>query len=318
MKISTKKLFTSLKNSPRRKFKINHKPKLSLACTTKNNTSKNIKQNLFPKQNNPNKINPFSINELPAHRLRNKNIKQFKSSKNQDLHLKTVNANNIYNDSDDSYNNNNLLTSESDSNKHIPENENKFLSRENGENGENQPERDAIDNLRKLLKQTNLKGAIIIDEKGNNNLNVEQKNIINDYFDKKGKNESKINLIRVQKYKNNKNIFEHKISNTKTFSKLSCKNIKQNININFNIGLNNNNNNNTKKDRIIVTKKLLSTKEKKNEILNLNESLIKNEKEHKDVDNINNSIFENCTNRSFDSSFLGSSMDEVFAGFNRK
>ena len=98
-------------------------------------------------------------------------------------------------------------------------------------------------------------------------------------------------------------------------SKLSCKNIKQNININFNIGLNNNN---TKKDRIIVTKKLLSTKEKKNEILNLNESLIKNEKEHKDADGVNNSIFENCTNRSFDSSFLGSSMDEVFAGFNRK
>jgi hypothetical protein len=248
MKISTKKLFTSLKNSPKRKFKIHHTPKLSSPFVTKNITSKNIKQSLFPKQNNQIKINPFSIKELPAHRLRNKYIKQFKSSKNQDLHLKTVNVNNkyndIYNDSDDSYNNNILLTSESDSKKHISENENKHLC------GENSPEHDTIDNLRKLLKQSNLKEAIIIDEKGNNNLNVEQKNIINDYFGKKGKNNgSKINLIRVQNYKNNKNIFEHKISNAKALPKLSCKNIKLNININNGV-----NNTNNKKDRTIVPK----------------------------------------------------------------
>ena len=227
------------------------------------------------------------------------------------LHLKTVNVNNkyndIYNDSDDSYNNNILLTSESDSKKHISENENKHLC------GENSPEHDTIDNLRKLLKQSNLKEAIIIDEKGNNNLNLEQKNIINDYFGKKGKNNgSKINLIRVQKYKNNKNIFEHKISNTKALPKLSCKNIKLNININNGV-----NNTNKKKDRTIVPKKLSSTKERLNDILNLNESSIKNEKEDKDFDNNNNSIFENCTNRSFDSSFLGSSMNEAFfSGFN--
>ena len=137
---------------------------------------------------------------------------------------------------------------------------------------------------------------------------MEQKNIINDYFGKKGKNGSKINLIRVQKYKNNKNIFEHKISNAKALPKLSCKNIKLNININNGV-----NNTNKKKDRTIVPKKLLSTKERLNDIFNLNEISIKNEKEHKDVDNnINNSIFENCTNRSFDSSFLGSSMNEAF------
>ena len=79
---------------------------------------------------------------------------------------------------------------------------------------------------------------------------MEQKNIINDYFGKKGKNNgSKINLIRVQKYNNNKNIFEHKISNATALPKLSCKNIKLNININNGV-----NNTNNKKDRTIVPK----------------------------------------------------------------
>ena len=71
-----------------------------------------------------------------------------------------------------------------------------------------------------------------------------------------------------------------------------------------------------KKDRIIVHKKILSTKINNNESLNLNESLIiknnKNKEKEKDKKDIseNNSIFE--TYRSIDSSFLGSIMGDVF------
>ena len=183
MKLSTKQLFTSLKNSPKRKFKVNHKQKLSSPFVKINKTSKNLKQNLLQKQNNPIK-NPFTKPEMKAYRLRNKDMKKIKSSKNQVFHLKTFNVNNIYNDNenDDSYINNILLTSESDSNKFISEKENNFFRTEMHEES---LENDEIEDLCKLFKQSNLKGTIVIDERGNNNLNVEQKNIINDYFDKK-------------------------------------------------------------------------------------------------------------------------------------
>ena len=310
MKLSTKKLFTSLKNSPKRKFKVNHKPKLSSPFVKINNTSKNVKQSLLPKQNNPIK-NPFTKPEMKPYQLRNKNMRQIESSKNQVFHFLTVNENNKYNDNDydDSYINNILLTSESDSNKFISEKENNYFRTEIHEES---PKNDEIEDLCKLFKQSNLKGTIVIDEKGNNNLNVEQKNIINNYFDKKNKKNkkhSKINSIRVQEYKGNKNIFQQNISNVKTFSKLSYNNIKNNINFDINNG-------GKKKDRIIVHKKILSTKINNNESINLNESLIikndKNKEKEKDEKDIteNNSIFE--TYRSIDSSFLGSSMGDVF------
>ena len=310
MKLSTKQLFTSLKNSPKRKFKVNHKQKLSSPFVKINNTSKNLKQSLLPKQNNPIK-NPFTKPEMKTYRLRNKDTKKIKSSKKEDFHLKTFNVNNIYNDNDDSYINNILLTSESDSNKFISEKDNNIFRTEIHEES---LENDEIEDLCNLFKQSNLKGTIVIDEKGNNNLNVEQKNIINDYFDKKNKKNkkhSKINSIRVQEYKGNKNIFQQNISNVKTFPKLSCNNIKHNINIDKN-------NNGKKKDRIIVHKKILSTKINNNDSINLNESLIIKKEKYKDKENEdnkkditdNNSIFE--TYKSIDSSFLGSSMDDVF------
>ena len=113
MKLSTKKLFSTIKNSPKRKFKINHKQKLSSPYVTSNSISKNstLKRKLFTKTNNT-KENPFSKPQICSSRIRNKNINKILSSKNQNLYLETLKT------YEDSYINNLLLTSESDSNKY--------------------------------------------------------------------------------------------------------------------------------------------------------------------------------------------------------
>ena len=309
MKLSTRKIFPTLKNSPKRKYKINHKPKLSSPFVTINNVSKNlnsnIKQSLITKINNVNNKNPFSNPEIITNRVKLKNIRKIKSSKNQDLHLKSLNTNN--NNDDDSYIDNILLTSKSDSNKYLTE------ANENGKENVNGNIQD-IDNLCELFKSSDLRAAIIIDEKGNNNLNSEQKNIINNYFNKK----NKINSIPVQEYKENKNLFEQKhVSNQKLFFKLNDNNLKNNKNMDKNTNANTNvnkksNGGNNNKKKLIIHKKFMSNQQNKIKI-KLGESFIirkeKEKKQKKDYDN--NSIFENCTNQSIDSSFLGSSLDDL-------
>lgn len=296
MKLSTKKLFSTIKNSPKKKIKINHKPKLSSPYVTSNSISKNLtlKHKLFTKTNNT-KENPFSKPQIYSNRIRNKNINKTLSSKNQNYNLETLKT------YDDSYINNLLLTSESDSNKYdqISERRNKFLSKNEGNHD--------IDTLCELFKQSNLKSTIVIDPKGNNNLDLEQKKIIDNYFNKKNKN--KINSIPVQEYKENKVIFQQKTplnsSKKKTLSKIN-NNVKQIIN-------SNGNKNKIIKNKIVIHKKILSTKEiiNKNINININDSyIIKKEEEKNEIDN--NSIFENFANKSIDSSFLGSSLDDTF------
>ena len=113
MKLSTKKLFSTIKNTPKRKFKINHKQKLSSPYVTSNSISNNstLKRKLFTRTNNT-KENPFSKPQICSSRIRNKNINKILSSKNQNLYLETLKT------YEDSYINNLLLTSESDSNKY--------------------------------------------------------------------------------------------------------------------------------------------------------------------------------------------------------
>lgn len=294
MKLSTKKLFSTIKNSPKRKFKINHKQKLSSPYVTSNSISKNstLKSKLFTKTNNT-KENPFSKPQICSNRIRNKNINKILSSKNQNLNLETLKTN------EDSYINNLLLTSESDSNKYeqMSERKNKFLSKNEGDHD--------INTLCELFKQSNLKSTIVIDSKGNNNLDLEQKKIIDNYFNKKNKN--KINSIPVEEYKENKVIFQQKTplnsSNKKALSKIN-NNVKQIINTNEN-------KNKIIKHRIVIHKKILSTRENINKNININDSyIIKKEEEKNEIDN--NSIFENCSNKSINSSFLGSSLDDKF------
>ena len=81
MELSTKKLFSSLKNSPKRKFKVNHTIKLSvpnvLIDKLSNNINPNLKKNLFLKTPNLNKNNPF----YKTPKINEKKKQEFQSSR---------------------------------------------------------------------------------------------------------------------------------------------------------------------------------------------------------------------------------------------
>ena len=175
-----------------------------------------------------------------------------------------------------------LLTSEFDSN----------LNNEN-----------EIETLCKMFQSSKLKSTIIMDNNGNSNLNNEEKKFIEDYLDKKEKLENKIkkckiNSIKVQNYNHNDILLKQKTSSNKA------------INFNFmkNDFLTIDNN-----KRKISNKPILYNKHK-NKISDFFKFNGKSEDENEKADNDkeNNSMFENCTNKSFDSSFLGSSLAEDF------
>jgi hypothetical protein len=176
-----------------------------------------------------------------------------------------------------------LLTSEFDSN----------LNNEN-----------EIETLCKMFQSSKLKSTIIMDNNGNSNLNNEEKKFIEDYLDKKEKLENKIkkckiNSIKVQNYNHNDILLKQKTSSNKAINFKFMKNDFLTID-----------NNNKRK---ISNKPILYNKQK-NKISDFFKFNGKSEDENEKADNDkeNNSMFENCTNKSFDSSFLGSSLAEDF------
>ena len=175
-----------------------------------------------------------------------------------------------------------LLTSEFDSN----------LNNEN-----------EIETLCKMFQSSKLKSTIIMDNNGNSNLNNEEKKFIEDYLDKKEKLENKIkkckiNSIKVQNYNHNDILLKQKTSSNKAINFKFMKNDFLTIDNN---------------KRKISNKPILYNKQK-NKISDFFKFNGKSEDENEKADNDkeNNSMFENCTNKSFDSSFLGSSLAEDF------
>lgn len=305
MKLSTKQLFTNLKSTPKRKPKIINKPKSSVFVAQYNisnnnnyGSNSNIKQKLFETPNIP-KENPFKKPVIHYSRLTNIKFNKIINSSKK-LNIDILKTDDLF---EDSYINNALLTNESESNRYEPifEKENKDIN-----NFEHH-----IDNLYNLFRKSSLKSTIIIDNKGNNNLDLEQKRIIDNYFNKtKGKflKKTKINTIKVTKYNENKNVFTQKNSliDVNRCKNDFYKNIQKRLIFNTDIKKSKTN---QKIKNYLFHKKLLSNEEsnmKKNEIKGELFDIM-SEKEKSETNG--NSIFEN---KSIDSSFLGSSLDDDF------
>lgn len=315
MELSTKKLFSSLKNSPKRKFKVNHIFKFSapnvLLDKITNNINPNLKNQLFLKTPNLNKNNPF----YKTPKVNDKKKKEFQSSKMQKVNIDLLKSNDTPSQSSSSYDESNLFSSESDSQSEKVKNKNSNNNDKKEENKCSDKKKHVkfdIDNLCNLFKSSNLKTTIVIDNEGNNNLNLEQKKFINDYFTQKGKKDkNKINTIPVQNYKENNKLFKQKTpynnNNNKEFFK---KNIPTEKSIS-NLKTNNETINKRRTQKIINHKKLKSTKN----IISIPKLFLSNiPKETPEIDS--RSVFEDYTNRSIDSSFLGSCLsDEFFQNF---
>ena len=304
MKLSTMQLFTSSKKA---KNKTSKKVKLSPSSiatnTNSNQSSSEKKEKMLQKSYKKNKtagpkINPFTKDFIKSENPKIFTHKKIQSSKEQNLHFNLPKnketTNKLENDISDF--NNIIFNTESDS---IHQKQDEY-------------DIEALINLFKY-KSSKLKKTIIMDNNGNNNLNSEQKKFIDDCFDKKEKleknvNKCKINSIKVQNYNDN-NIFS-KQKNTARNRGTNLKLKKINHNKEYKIIVNIN------KSKIINTRKhLLSTKynTKFKEILYFEERKDQDDNinfNRSDDDKENNSIFENCTNKSFDSSFLGSSLAE--------
>lgn len=317
MELSTKKLFSSLKNSPKRKFKVNHTTKLSapnmLFDKISNNINPNLKKQLFLKTSHLNKNNPFYKNQ----KMCDKKKKKFQSTKFQSFKFQKIDADllkpNDTQNKSSSYDDSIFCSSESDSESEKTKNENvKDKKEENKCNNKNMNTKFDIDNLCNLFKSSNLKSTIVIDDEGNNNLNLEQKKFINDYFIQKGiKDKNKINTIPVQKYKENNKLFKQKTphinNNTKVFfnkNNVAEKSLS-------NLKTNNETINKRRTQKIITQKKLKSTKN----MVSVPKLFLSNiPKKTPELDS--RSVFEDCANRSIDSSFLGSCLsDEFFQNF---
>ena len=139
---------------------------------------------------------------------------------------------------------------------------------------------------------------------------IKEKKFIEDYLDKKENlenniNKCKINSIKVQNYNHNNILLKQKTESNKA---LDSKLKNYELNNMRNDFLNKGNN-----KRKMSNKPFLYNKEK-NTISNFFDFSGKSEDENEKEDNDkeNNSMFENCTNKSFDSSFIGSSLAEDF------
>ena len=293
MKLSTKKIFTSSKKA---KNPLNKKSKLSITKSVpinkSNQSSTEKKENSNQKSNKKNntasnKINPFNENLSKSNNQNNFLRKKLQSSKeqilkfskndNNDTRPNTEHENNTVND--------NALNDEF------------TLEEKNKNQNQNEFDIETLVNLFKY-KSSKLKSTIIMDDNGNNNLNSEQKKFIMDCFDKKIKMENNVKKCKIDLIK----------------PKKSCNDRFQNYSIN----LNKKSKNFIRTDRskrfktrqpIFSTKQnykfkeLIKFEERKNDEDSLNFN-----KSHDDKEN--NSIFENCTDKSLDSSFLGSSLAE--------
>ncbi len=176
-----------------------------------------------------------------------------------------------------------------------------------------------IEVLRNLFHSSKLNKALIMDDQGNNNIDSEQKQLIKNCIDEKDRLEKnikncKINSIKTQKYHENNIFSKQKNNNDKNASNLKYKKVdvkdKEVIRSCYRV-------NTVKNKKLNFDKNILINRKSngfKNLIIFTETKCIedtKNSEMNKDKEN--NSIFENCTNKSLDSSFLGSSMADVFS-----
>ena len=302
MKLSTNKLFSSAryhKNSIIKSKKYIYEFSSSsskIHCSqisdnfqyhskNKNEAKLYIQKSSKSNHNASPKVNPFNdesdnFSKNKTNHLKSKNTKEQKTISDNQKTKKDISPKHI--DSGDGINdldiNNIILTNQSDSNKN------------------NESEYKDFELLCDLFKKNSkLKSNIIIDNNGNNNLNSDQEKFITDCFNKKEKlekniNKCKINNFKARNYKqSDKFLKQNKKSNKKEgkikqlskdmennkFQCFSCKN-----NYKYLFGL-----------------KLIKGENEKNKESNNDEI---------------NSMFENCTNKSLDSSFLDSSIAEDF------
>ena len=305
MKLSTNKLFTSSKKKKTKKVIIRPKKSCSnfelyfksdilkktdiIKSHKKKQTDINNKYRRSSKKNHtlPHKVNPFNGQcvKLPQHKTNN--LVKKMSAKEHGLNLDFLKTQKDiwnkeailgYNTFDNDINNI-LLTSCSDSNPKI------------------QDEYADFDLLCDLFnKNSKLKTNIIIDNSGNNNLNPEQEKFIKKFLNKKEKlgtdiQECKINDVKVQNYNHNNILLK-----TKNYPSTKINRRIQNDIINKRVQYYSSKDNNNLKDYLGIIPK---TVRKNNRNIN-------NDDEIKE----NNSVFEECTNKSLDSSFLGSSFAE--------
>lgn len=334
MKLNTNNIFnSSLKTTPKIKNKKPIKPKLSSPFVNMNLNSKNktnanskVKDKLFKTSNKKN--NPFIQTLDEDHKL--KFIKPLKKSTKKVITIQP-NKEEKENLFEDSYINNIMLTSGSDTLEN---------NRKDKENELNQKEL-SYEQLCNLYKQSNLKSTIIIDDNGNNNLDAEQINLINNYFNKKNNINKKfrnnciyknIKIIPTQINKDS-NTLVNRINHLKS-STIDTNDKTNNINTKINNIIKKNKIVNSKKDKNIYIKIKEDFDENKNKTaknhsnlkptkmktcLLVNKFLInddnlviekKNKKGKQETEK--NSIFEASSDQSFNSSFLGSSFDEHF------
>lgn len=283
MKLSTKKLFKSTQKP--NYSKIQKQKPSAVNSNNKINPNHTSKIGQMSSKTILMKINPFnSDNKI---RKQQKHI----TTKLPTLQLKSPNDKNLLSDLD-----NNV-----DSNKQIHD------------------EEMDIEVLRNLFHSSKLNKALIMDDQGNNNIDSEQKQLIKNCIDEKDRLEKnikncKINSIKTQKYHEN-NIFSKQKNNIdKNASNLKYKKVdvkdKEVIRSRYRV-------NTVRNKKLNFDKNILINRKSngfKNLIIFTETKCIedtKNSKMNKDKEN--NSIFENCTNKSLDSSFLGSSMADVFS-----
>ena len=301
----------SVKNTLKRKLKIYSKTKPNSPIKDKKNKTK-VKSNLNSCKKHQKLMTTIKRSEKPQdktnpklERLSSKKVSKFKTKFHKMQNTNMKKSKDIF---DDSYLNNLLLTNESDSNRYeeINEMENKLL-KENDSNYEH---------LYDLFKKSNsLKSAFVIDKNGNNNLDFEQKKIIENYFGKKyiksEKNlndyeESKINTIPVQNYKENNKLFMQKkpvCINKNSYGKKSSINVGKSQN-------ETGNKTQRKPNRVINFNKLKKNKYNNDKFLFIGKYFRKEKNEKKETDKI--SKFELGSNKSIDSSFLGSYLNDSF------
>ena len=278
MEFSTKKIFTPpLKNNSKTCIRSSYKFKFSLQNSKSKFSINSCKEKIIFKKKLTKKINPFHNTISKTKFLSKQKVNKFLNvKKNTKQNLKFIYTKDMF---EGSYIDNLFSTNESDSYK-LEDTLN-----------------EAEPNPNKYFKKSNLKSTIIIDNNGNNNLDLEQKKFIYNYLNKKfdsktkkinnNNNHTKINSIPVQKYKENNILFKNQLIKKKNEIKKK------------------------KKTQIVNPQEIFALLQNNNKI-NKENNLTKNKKQKNEKDKYSKSNFEVCTDFSLDSSFLGSSLNDNF------
>ena len=305
MKLSTKTLFTSIKDSPKRKFKNIQKRKIAVIEGPKNSSKsnnfycdRNERLNLFLNKTTVNE-NPFKKPKISIRRPKSKILPKKMSYNNKKKDMKILKKEALI---EDSYINNILLGAESEPNKYKLKNGKKNTDINSVEQN--------LDDLCDLFWKSNYKSTVIIENKEYNNLDLGKKNKIVDKKNIYSSNKNKVNSNIVKKYNENNNVFKKKTS-LNDMDKIK-KNLfgtnndkKQNLD-NFNFKIHKSSKNTNSINTNMFRNYLLLTKEKttKNIIIGEHDNIISGKEKSEIKDN---SLFETFANNSDDSSFLSSS-----------